>query len=372
MDTQEVFNIVQFTMPMYTALICGLLLSRMYYKDESPLGRKNIKWAICAYALSVFSWFSITLDIVFPTAFTILNPFVLSLFMVTHMIYYRFVFEITRIYNDEKFPVVHYLIPALGFILMIAWSFFVPLGVHVGSYGVWPENYKFYSMFFTSKPLLFFIYVIVYAFFGLRRTMHFRKVVINYSADEQRISLVWLYQFLFTMLAALPMTVAILFLPKYFLISSGIALLPVVIAMLKDIILVHNVLLENYVIIKSDTPQLQKYQMQELLSKPIIQNDICKLETYMRKNKPYLNPRLKITDMITDLNTNRTSLSLLINRTYGMNFSRYINRYRLEELERIKSDSGYAGLCELDMVALAGFSDYRGYKRVKQREEIEI
>lgn len=76
--------------------------------------------------------------------------------------------------------------------------------------------------------------------------------------------------------------------------------------------------------------------------------------------------------MITDLNTNRTSLSLLINRTYGMNFSRYINRYRLEELESIKSDSGYAGLCELDMVALAGFSDYRGYKRVKQREEIEI
>jgi len=54
MEVAEVFVIAQFAVPMYTALICGLLFLRMYCRDESPLGRKNIRWVLYACALSVF------------------------------------------------------------------------------------------------------------------------------------------------------------------------------------------------------------------------------------------------------------------------------------------------------------------------------
>lgn len=141
--------------------------------------------------------------------------------------------------------------------------------------------------------------------------------------------------------------------------------------MIKDIILVHNVLLENYVLIKSTSSE-EKDSIENTLLSPVNQYDINNLEEYMREKKPYLNPHLKITDMITDLKTNRTTLSVLINRTYGMNFNRYINRWRLEELERLKYDPVCSECCEMELIALAGFSDYRGYMRVKRREEIEI
>ena len=96
------------------------------------------------------------------------------------------------------------------------------------------------------------------------------------------------------------------------------------------------------------------------------------LEAYMQKNKPYLNPKFKITDMTSALNTNRTSLSTLINRVYGVNFSRFINRYRLHELQQLKLNPANKKLSEEDLVSKAGFSDFRGYLRVRFREEVVI
>jgi AraC-like DNA-binding protein len=96
--------------------------------------------------------------------------------------------------------------------------------------------------------------------------------------------------------------------------------------------------------------------------------DIKRLEAYMCNEKPYLNSRLRITDIIRKLNTNRTSLSLLINRTYGMNFSRFINRYRLAEMEELNNDPANAGVSQSELAVWAGFSDRRGYVRAKQRE----
>jgi AraC-like DNA-binding protein len=97
--------------------------------------------------------------------------------------------------------------------------------------------------------------------------------------------------------------------------------------------------------------------------------DIRRLEACMEHEKPYLDSRLSIKDMIRQLNTNRTSLSLLINQTYGMNFNRFINRYRLTELEELQNDPSNAGVSQLELVIKAGFSDRRGYIRAKQREE---
>ena len=44
-----------------------------------------------------------------------------------------------------------------------------------------------------------------------------------------------------------------------------------------------------------------------------------------------------MTDLVEDLDVNRTVLSAFINQTYGMNFNRYLNRFRLRELDRLRS-----------------------------------
>lgn len=376
MEVPNVFIIAQFAVPMYMALICGLLYFRLFRLNESALGRKNLSWVLYASGFSVFGWLSLTFYVGLPKIFVFLNPLVLLTYMMVHVMYYRFIFELTRINSRDRFSFIHYIVPVIVFIVMAIWSCFVPFDVQLelveSQELALSGEYKYYALFFTNKLSLFFLYDMLYAMFGLIRTVRFRRTVINYSADEHRISLTWLYLSLFIVLAALPMTIVVFFLPNSVIVSSGIALFPVAIIMLKDIIMVHNVLLENYVLIKSDLSVSEKCEITEGFSEESCPLAISNLENYMNEKKPYLNPRLKITDMTAGLNTNRTSLSLLINRTYGMNFNRFINRYRLKELERLKANPAYSQYDEMELIALAGFSDYRGYKRFKKREEINM
>jgi len=354
------------------SVICGLLHLKLIRTNDSILGRKPLWLAVMGYNISAFAWLCIIFNISMPRIFVFLNPFLMLSCMLIHVIYYHFIFEMTRIYKDENFSFLHYFFPVIIGSVMLIWSFFIPFDMRLSlsvTEGFYPDNYYLYSVFYSSKPVIFFMWNIIYVALGLRRVIYFRKVIVNYSADEQRSSLTWLYQFLTAMIATLPM--ALIFIcsrddkmPVLWLIICFI-----LVVIFKDIIFAHNVLLDNFVIFRTDT-ETDSGEASPDDYGPVKREDIQKLEAFIRNYKPYLNPRLKITDMTRELGTNRTSLSLLINRTYHMNFSRYINRFRLEELERLRNDAAYAGLSELELVLKAGFSDYRGYKRVKQREEV--
>lgn len=340
--------------------------------NDSLLGRKPLLLAVIAYMASTFGWLCIIFYMTMPEIFVFLNSFLLLAFTFIHVIYYHFIFEMTRIEKKEKFSLIHYFFPAFLSLCMLIWSLFIPFDVQVSFTqfdDVYREKYKLYYLFYSSKPMLFFIWNIIYALFGLRRIIQFRKIVVNYSADEQRTSLTWLYQFLLAMLAAFPLAIIAISLPEGKDLPFWILIVFMIILIFKDIIFAHNVLLDNFVVMRPDADDQQDNEINENTSATIKREEIKRLEIYIYKHKPYLNPKLKITDMTRELATNRTSLSLLINRTYGMNFSRYINRFRLEEFEKMRSNSLYEDLSELDQVLKAGFSDYRGYKRVKQRED---
>lgn len=188
--------------------------------------------------------------------------------------------------------------------------------------------------------------------------------MVNYSTDEQRGAIRWIYHLVYIMSA-------IFLIMNGLFLFSGTAqpvmlILQVFISVFKCAILSHNVLLENFVLIQ------QNGDSEYAIINTDKRVNIRRLEAYMRRDKPYLRSKLKITDMTAALATNRTSLSTLINRNYGMNFCYYVNRFRLEELERLKSDPANARLSEMDMVFMAGFSDWRGYQRVIKRESIQL
>ena len=89
----------------------------------------------------------------------------------------------------------------------------------------------------------------------------------------------------------------------------------------------------------------------------------------MRVKKPYLDSSLRITDLTVPLGTNRTYLSAFINARYGMNFSRYRNKLRLEELEKRRKLPENAHLDGIDLVEEVGFRTYRNYLHFKQNED---
>lgn len=65
--------------------------------------------------------------------------------------------------------------------------------------------------------------------------------------------------------------------------------------------------------------------------------------------------------------SNRTYISAFINREYGVNFNRFINNYRLQEVERLQSEVAHRKqkTSMLEIVIHAGFSNYRSYFRAK-------
>ena len=88
-----------------------------------------------------------------------------------------------------------------------------------------------------------------------------------------------------------------------------------------------------------------------------------RFEEYMSINKPYLNPQLKITDLVEPLKANRTFISNFVNKTYGFNFNQYINTMRLRELERISDLPANVNIKHSDLIQKAGFATMRNYTR---------
>ena len=93
-----------------------------------------------------------------------------------------------------------------------------------------------------------------------------------------------------------------------------------------------------------------------------------RFERFFREHKPFLRPGYKMTDLVEDLDVNRTVLSAFINRTYGMNFNRYLNRFRLRELDRLRLRPANQGKSVSSLIGQVGFKDFRTYSRAVATE----
>ena len=156
------------------------------------------------------------------------------------------------------------------------------------------------------------------------------------------------------------------------MISSLLLLIPQLLLVGQHAIMCYNMAVGNFVVISSpaeeeeeDNPFPPEEKEDERINKRRI------FEKYISNHRPYLNPDLRITDLMQEFHTNRTYLSRFINREYGMSFSRYINSLRLQEMEVLRDDPACAGLSEEERACMAGFGNFRGYLRAKKIIEKE-
>ena len=92
------------------------------------------------------------------------------------------------------------------------------------------------------------------------------------------------------------------------------------------------------------------------------------MEEWFRNEKPYLHPGFKITDLVEAMDVNRTTLSSFINKTYGVNFNRYVNRLRIDELRRLQSLPGNENESAASLCRQAGFGEVKQYYRARNVE----
>ena len=81
-----------------------------------------------------------------------------------------------------------------------------------------------------------------------------------------------------------------------------------------------------------------------------------KLVHYMENEKPYLDYNISLTTLAQSIGTNNKYLSYLINKEFGLNFSSYINNYRIEAAKDLLSNP------ENDIYTIETIAEMTGFK----------
>jgi YesN/AraC family two-component response regulator len=80
--------------------------------------------------------------------------------------------------------------------------------------------------------------------------------------------------------------------------------------------------------------------------------------------KIYKNSDLRITTISETLNTNRTYISRLINEEFDMNFSEFVNKYRITEAISFLEDKDFKIYTMEHIAEMSGFGSINSFNRV--------
>lgn len=98
-----------------------------------------------------------------------------------------------------------------------------------------------------------------------------------------------------------------------------------------------------------------------------IEQIVSELENLVINEKIHLDPGTNIKDIANKLKTNRTYLSKAINSVYKINFSTYINNYRIKEAIRIITEGENKNLNLNGIAQLSGFNNRISFAQAFQK-----
>lgn len=403
MDLENVLAIVVYSVPVYSS-ITGALLMMLTYRDCISYSESRIKFLLIFYYIfASFIWLGTIAFHFSQSLFIYLNPFFYLSLLLASVTLYHFIFYLTATQKDKHFSMWHYLPPLVIFLIIFIWSFFIPYDVQYaivsGNDTVVPE-YKYYSMFYISKHALRIIYLSVYIFLSVRRLYFYSRVVINYYGAEYKKYIFWLWYILGLSIILILVSIITALSPYTHIHKFLSNIFIVLVIATAHAVLVYNIIRRNYYLIFSEKktsiqqggpeqnadiglPASKKVNLQRRpytrhhkqfkISEFTMGGGLRKkqFEQYFKEYKPFLNPDFRITDLIEPFGVNRTYISRFVNTEYGMNFSRYVNRYRLQRLEVLMSLPSGKGKSLQDLLKLAGFGSYRSYMRAKLIEDEE-
>lgn len=351
-----------FSTPVMCALVCMLMM----LMDTRNMHDRRLHWYLAlTYLVTALGWLGMVLYVVSPEGYISYHAVFLLALMLDQVMFYRLVALLTNTGETQNFNRLHVLIPFIITTLATVSDVLVPteqkMSVMYGEINLAPDNWFGVAYIYTS--VIFIIYNMLYPLLSLRNIVRYRRFIVNYSSDAQRTSLHWLFSMQLLILVCIPVPFAGLLLNIDTFASTWFVWLGALPYFVYYIILCYNMLDGNYLIVRRDPDD--EYGL------PVKTATLSReqFEQYLLDKKPFLDPKLRITDLAAGLNTNRTYLSAFISKEYEMNFSCLINHYRLLEIERLRQAPGYNSQKNMELVLSVGFGNYRNYLRVKKEED---
>lgn len=359
---QDIGRAIVFSMPVVSAAVSLILISLDTPRSSDTVDRKIHYNMIAVYSLMILFWSGLVMHSIARDTFIPYLPVFFSSFGFIPVFLYRITHIITNTGERKRFPACHFILPACLTLIICAIALVVPFRQRWTA--IYDNEVNLTSAIIDITFIVCIVLCILYSWLSLLRIKAYKRRIIDYSADIYRMSLDWLsFIILFrVVLQTLPIAGLILGVGLFDRLGLAWAFttLP---AVFTHIVLCLSILSENYVILEPVTAKEKETAASAnnaLLGRQ-------QVEKYLEERKPYLNPEFKITDMARDLFSNRTYISAFINREYGVNFNRFINNYRLKEVERLQSEVAQRKqkTSMLEIVIHAGFSNYRSYFRAK-------
>lgn len=409
MDTLAAYKIgITVLIPVFSAVTCGALAA-MSLRDCLSREECRLKKILLVYlSLSALGWYMTFCYEFHPELFTWLHVLCLLSFVLPSVFFYRIVRYLTRLGQPERFSPWHYLLPGVLAGVMLVWSLAVPFGVQLeivtGKARVLPDGYEAYARFFTLKPLLRVIFGMTYYILTIAVLVRFcqSQRTNDKRVPDRRIA-DWMVFLVGISVASLLSSLLPTFMPRATILHSLWTLLTAAAIAFQHVLLSYHIIRRKYrlytlsgnsaahvpateavpeaEIEPTDTETPPGKGMEPAGAETTSQPDAkpprrhhsgkltrIRLETYFRYEKPWLDPACKLADLVEVFDVNRSALSSFINRTYGMNFNRYLNRWRLRELDRLRSLPSNCGKSTRSLVGKAGFDHFRTYLRAVAAE----
>lgn len=379
MITKEFLQYTGFCAPIISSLGCAIMLVLFRYTHAKSEEGTMHRLLVSYFLLVSLGWICSLVYVYFPLLYVRINILYYLIVFWSQVVFYQFIYTLTRLPGERPFSRFHYIFPLAIVGIFAVWSAFVPFETQlyiVTSRGETAPGYEAYSRFFTARLLLRGIWNITYTVLAWWRLIAYRRSISDYSSNADRTSLAWMTLLLLISFSLVPPSLLSAIFSKKILIASLLLLIPQLLLVVQHAVVSYNMAVGNFVVIhypeeeEAETSLKENAEMEKETESERADKR-KKFEKYIYEHRPYLNPDLRITDLMKAFHTNRTYISRFINREYGMNFSRYINMLRLREMEALRNDPGCSRLLEEERACLAGFSNFRSYQRVKRMAEKE-
>ena len=360
--------------PAITSFAALLILTLDTMRGGS--GEWRLRSRVFLYFTSTLvSWISLLLYFHLPELFVRINWLSYLAFMLIQVYFYGFIFKVTRIDASERFSWWHYLLPGLITLGLLVLQLVTPEAEQLrvvmgrGEYGGSERLFYFYS---NSKMAVRLAFTVVYTMLAFGRLARYRRFVAAHASGHPNL-LRWVLGFLILSVLLFVIPSLTLIYSRNAVLNSVVMGIHVVVLLVQYCYLCYYVLTGHYVTIVEDEPSMLGPRTAEAdSSTPLKKNQLSRerFEAYMQAERPFLNPNLKIVDLVEALGVNRTYISSFVNSEYGVNFNAYINQLRMQEYQRLLADSANDGRSKIELSEMAGFSSYRSFQRVAEKVEV--
>jgi len=234
------------------------------------------------------------------------------------------------------------------------------------------DNYLFWnSLFYLTHRTIFAFQIILYFTIGFLYIRKHRERLLDYYSNQTSGSIAWVSNIFITLVFMAILSSVFNIIGKFsFLNHENSLLLPSMLFSITIFIMGYLANGQNQVI---RDIVLADERESEILERIVAGQDELndRLTKLFEIEKLHLNSDIKIWDVTARLGTNRTYLSNYINKNYAVNFSVFVNRYRVEEAKKFLANEE-GTLYSLEVVGeKCGFGSYNNFIRVFREMEHE-